>query len=170
MQGERRAAGPGMSLGMGSALRRARGLGLGVAMALAVGPGCDEPEPLIDALLVGTIDTHHFCDMEDVVEVRLRAHWEDCAEGEEGCEPPPRTQFEGDRYSCPATDGFYHLGVSLPHSGRYRIEAVAVLTTGEPRLECFIDPYTDDTHVELPRDRLLGLVPVVLDEHEPCPP
>lgn len=139
-------------------------------LALAGAPGCDEPEPTDGALLVGTIDVHHFCDMDPVIEVRLRAHWQACAEGEQGCEPPPRTQLEGDRATCPATDATRDLGVSLTHPGRYRIEAVAVPTTGQPRIECFVDPETGSTEIELTHDRLLGGAPVVLDEHGACPP
>lgn len=141
-----------------------------MAVVLASGPGCDEPEPEDGALLLATIDTHHFCDMDVVVEVRLRAHWQACAAGEQGCEPPPRTVIDGDRHTCPATDATRELGVSLTHAGRYRVEAVAVPTTGEPRLECFVDPDTGDTRIELPRARLWDQTPVVLDEHGPCPP
>lgn len=146
-------------------------MGLAATVALAFGWGCDAPEPADPgAVLLATLDTHHFCDMDAVVEVRLRAHWQACAEGEPGCEPPPRTQLEGDRATCPATDATRELGVSLTHSGRYRVEAVAVLTTGGPRLECFVDPDTGDTRIELPDERLRGASPVVLDEHGPCPP
>lgn len=140
-----------------------------LVVALVLGPACDEAEPE-GSLLLGTIDTHHFCDMDAVVEVRLRAYWQACAQGEEGCEPPPRTQVEGDRYTCPATDATHELGVSLTHPGRYRVEAVAVLTVGQPRLECFVDPETGGTQIELPLDRLMDRAPVVLDEHGPCPP
>lgn len=156
-------------------MRRPRFLAAGaVLVALAAGPGCDasEPDEGADegALLLGTIDTHHFCDMDAVVEVRLRAHWQACAEVEPGCEPPPRTQLEGDRYTCPATDATHELGVSLTHPGRYRVEAEAVLTVGPPRRECFVDPESGDTRIELPLDRLASRAPVVLDEHGPCPP
>ncbi len=145
--------------------------GLAMALALVPGSGCDEPEPADDgALLVGTIDIHHFCDMDAVVEVRLRAHWQACAMGDQGCEPPPRTQIEGDRATCPATDAIRELGVSLTHPGRYRVEAVAELTPGAPRIECFVDPDTDDTKIELPAERLRATTPLVLDEHGPCPP
>ena len=140
-----------------------------LGLVLAAAAGCDEPEPTLGSLLVGTIDAHHFCDMDAVVEVQLRAHWQACAEGEQGCEPPPRTQLEGDRATCPATDATRDLGVSLTRPGRYRIEAVAVLTAGQPRIECFVDPETGSTQIEVTRDRLQD-APVVLDEHGPCPP
>lgn len=142
---------------------------LALGPALAAAPGCEEPEPIEGTLLVGTIDTHHFCDMDAVVEVQLRAYWQACAEGEPGCEPPPRTQLEGDRATCPATDAARDLGVSLSHPGRYRIEAVAVLTTGEPRIECFVDPESGSTQIELTAERLRN-ASVVLEEHGACPP
>jgi hypothetical protein len=153
-----------------SASRSLAAVGLAV-LGLVAAAGCDEAEPAeAGALLLGTIDTHHFCDTAEVVEVRLRAHWQACAEGEEGCEAPPHPRAEGDRYTCPATDATHELGVSLTHPGRYRVEAVAVPTAGEPRLECFVDPETGDTRIELPRDRLWSQSPVVLDEHGACPP
>jgi hypothetical protein len=120
--------------------------------------------------VVATIDTHHFCDMDAVVEVRLRAHWQACPQAQRECEPPPRTMIEGDRYTCPATDATHELGVSLTHPGRYRMEAVAMLTTGLEERECFVDPTTGDTRIELPEARLVGAAPVVLDEHGDCPP
>jgi hypothetical protein len=154
MQGRRRWAGPAMAW----------------AMALGLGSGCDAPERADDAPLLATLDTHHFCDMDAVVEVRLRAHWQACVAGEPGCEPPPATIADGDRYTCPATDATHELGVSLTHPGRYRVEAVAVLTTLQEQPECFVDPSTGDTRIELSRERLLEQAPVVLDEHGPCPP
>jgi len=141
-----------------------------LGLALATASACDAPAPEDGTLLLATIDTHHFCDDSAVTEVRLRAHWQACAADEPGCEPPPHTVIDGDRYTCPATDATHELGVSLTHTGRYLVEAVAVLTTGAPRLECFVDPSTDDTRIELPRSRLEEPSPVVLDEHGPCPP
>lgn len=140
------------------------------ALLVAAGLGCDVPEPVEGALLLGTLDTHHFCDMDAVVEVRLRAWWQACPQAQRECEPPPHTQVQGDRYSCPATDATHELGVSLTHPGRYRIEAVALLTTGREEVECFVDPTRGDTQIELPEARLEGEAPVVLDEHGACPP
>lgn len=157
MQGKRRWAGPVM------------GSAMAWVVALVLGPGCDAPEQADEAALLATLDTHHFCDMDAVVEVRLRAHWQACTAGERGCEPPPATVVDGDRYTCPATDATHELGVALTHPGRYRVEAVAVLTTLQEQPECFVDPSTGDTRIELCRERL-EQAPVVLDEHGPCPP
>ncbi len=140
------------------------------ALVAATGSGCDAPEPDEGSLLLATLDTHHFCDMDAVVEVRLQAYWQACPEAQRECEPPPNPEIEGDRYSCPATDPTHQLGVSLTHPGRYRIEAVAGLVTGEQVVECFVDPTRGDTQIELPEARLVGRAPVVLDEHGACPP
>lgn len=160
---------------------RARGGWAAVVSRMAMvvgsllGSGCDglEANPEQDGwLLLATLDTHHFCDMDPVVEVRVRAHWQACAATEPGCEPPEATVIDGDRYTCPATDAHYDLGVMLTRPGRYRVEAVAELTTGQEQPECFVDPESEaagDVAIELPRTRLEGPSPVVLAEHGPCP-
>jgi hypothetical protein len=148
---------------------RGRAHGLAMLLTAGLGWGC-EPEPDDGALVLAIIDTHHFCDQDEVVEVRLRAHWQACPQVQRECQPPPRTVVEGDRYTCPATDATHELGVSLTHPGRYRMEAVAITTTGLERLECFVDPATGDTRIELSEDRLVGPSPLVLDEHGECPP
>lgn len=148
-------------------MRHALGLG-GLLLVATVAGGCDPAEPLDGGLLLGTIDTHHFCDV-DTVEVRLRAHWLACAEQDPDCEPPEATVVDGDRFTCPATEATRDLGVELSHAGRYRIEAVRILTSGPSVLECFTDPATGDTGVELPPERLFGASVVRLDQHGPCP-
>jgi hypothetical protein len=153
----------------GAAGRSTGGLA-GLWVALAVGVACDPPEPVEGARLLVTLDTHRLCDTSAVVEVRLRASWQACPADERDCEPPPRTVIEGDRYTCPATDATHRLGVMLTHPGRYRVEAVAVLATGERAPECFLDPMTGEARIELSSERLGQQAPVVLDEHEPCPP
>jgi hypothetical protein len=153
-------------------MRRWRWWAAGGAIVLAAGVvgGCQAPAPEAGALVLATLDTHHFCDDAAVVEVRLRAHWQACPQADRECSPPPRTVIEGDRYTCPATDATHELGVSLTHPGRYRMEAVARLTTGQEERECFVDPASGDPRIELPEARLLGQAPVVLDEHGECPP
>lgn len=159
--------------------RKRRRQAWGLAAGLGVLAGCEPSEGAQEAegsLLLATLDTHHFCDMDPVVAVRLRALWQACPAVQADCEPPQAESavVEGDRFTCPATDAQHDLGVRLFHPGRYRIEAVAELTTGRERLECFVDPDTGDLEIELPEDRLWsearGQTPVVLDEHEPCPP
>lgn len=146
---------------------------VGAVLLPLLGVGCSPPEPAEGALLLATLDTHHFCDMDAVLGVRLRAHWQACPATERECEPPPRTVLEGDRYTCPATDAHYDLGVRLTHPGRYRVEAVAELTPDGELVECFVDPDSGDARIELPTERLEGdddaQAVVVLPEHGPCP-
>lgn len=152
-------------------MRRPRTRGWGAALVLCA-VACDEPEPADGALLLATLDAHHFCDMDGVVGVHLRARWQACAATEPGCEAPPSPAdavMDGDRLTCPATDATRDLGVRLTLPGRYRIEAVAEHTAADDRVECFVDPDTGGTRIELPEDRLADESPVVLHEHGPCP-
>lgn len=142
----------------------AAGLGL-----VAMGVACDGPTPSSDQSLLATIDTYHFCDMDPVVGVQLRARWSACAREEPGCEPPEVLVVEGDRYRCPATDPSHDLGVELVEGGRYRVEAVAERTAGEPLVECFVDPEGGGADLELPWSRLATEAPLRLVEHGPCP-
>lgn len=141
--------------------------GLAIAAGLVV--GCDASPATASGLVLATLDTHHFCDMSSIVEVRLQARWQACLEDEPGCEAPPRPEVDGDRYTCPASDARHELGVELERPGRYRFEALAIPTAGAPMAECFVDPDTGEAFVELPRARLSAASPLVLDEHGPCP-
>lgn len=147
-----------------------RAMMFGVALGLvAVAAGCDAAAPGPGEVLLGTIDTRHFCDFDPVVGVRLRARWVGCAEAEPGCEPPESLVVQGDRFTCPATDPSRDLGVDLLEGGRYRVEAVAEQTSMPPRIECFVDPRSGELDVDLPWSRLSDETPVRLLEHGPCP-
>ncbi len=130
--------------------------------------GCDV-ESESGSLLLVTVDTAHFCDDSGVESVQLVARWLQCASDDAQCEPPDAQRIEGDRLTCPATDAQRTLGVSLSGPGRYQVEAVVMHTADPPRAECYVDPQSGSTEVDLPDDRLQGSSPVALDELGPCP-
>lgn len=86
------------------------------------------------ATVLAVIDSNHFCDMDGVVDVVLRAVPQ-CASGEDECELP--ASVEGTVFTCPAIDPTALLAVEVPSAGRYRIAAVVHFTTGESTSECF---------------------------------
>ena len=140
-----------------------------MALPLLVATGCDESSAGDGDLVLGRVDAFHFCDANGIESVRMGARWLACAADEPDCVPPPDTEIEGDLMTCPSTSPRRELGVELPGPGRYRVEALANHTAGDSFTECFVDPDTGSTEVELPRGRLDGPSPLVLEEHQPCP-
>jgi hypothetical protein len=123
---------------------------LAIVLALAPAPasapatvGCAATEEdgltRAGATLLGTFDPNLFCDMVGVVTIEVVATRVGCVPGPPApctlpAEPEP---IAGDRISCPVTDPSIALGVDLTEPGRYRLEGVGELTTGEQVRRCF---------------------------------
>lgn len=95
-----------------------------------------------------------------------------------GCEPGPpapctlpseRPVVEGDRATCPITDPIRLMGVDITEPGRYQIDLVVQLTTGESSTECFEGP-DEATEIAVTEDDLdAGATITVAATGAPCP-
>ena len=113
-------------------------------VALGLLTACGDTLPVLDgggtgsaeaaATLLAVIDTNHFCDMDGVIDVVLRAEPQ-CASAEGECELP--ASVEGTVFTCPAIDPTALLAVEVSSPGRYRIAVLTHFTTGESTSECF---------------------------------
>lgn len=145
--------------------------------ALACGSETDPADPEASpgtpgtAMLLGELMPEDLCRMPEVVQITILATRIGCEPGPPApCTLPADPQpVAGDIATCPVTDPVRLLGVEVSQAGRYQVEAVGELTTGESVAHCFSAADGDPEIVVTAADLDAGRVIDLQSSGEACP-
>jgi hypothetical protein len=125
------------------------------------------------ATLLGSVEAATVCNLTGIVEVVLRATLV-------GCDPPPPAPctlpvdpmpIEGDRMTCPSAETTALLGVEVPRSGQWRVEAVYHYATGSDSLVCYAPPGATAPFAIVTTADIDAFAEIeVVSQGGPCPP
>jgi hypothetical protein len=124
------------------------------------------------ATLLATIDGAAACELTGVVEVVLRATIV-------GCDPPPPAPctlpvdpipIEGDRMTCPSSETQVLLGVEVPRTGEWRVEAAYRYVTEPDSFVCYAPPGATEPVAVVTMADLDAFAEIeVVSQGGPCP-